>query len=93
MPTWRHSQLHRGFSADRAALASAEPQMAYTGEIRGPVIVVDNIGDPVDSEAYKEAYRGRSGARATSASCGRRGSRRQDTGIRPCSSGSRGSSS
>jgi hypothetical protein len=25
-------------------------------EIRGPVIVVDNIGDPVDSEAYKEAY-------------------------------------
>ena len=30
--------------------------MAYTGEISGPVIVVDNIGDPVDSEAYKEAY-------------------------------------
>ena len=43
-------------SADPAALASAEQQMAYTGEIRGPVIVVDNIGDPVDSEAYKEAY-------------------------------------
>ena len=43
-------------SADPAAVASAEQQMAYTGEIRGPVIVVDNIGDPVDSEAYKEAY-------------------------------------
>ena len=42
--------------ADPAAVASAEHQMAYTGEIRGPVIVVDNIGDPVDSEAYKEAY-------------------------------------
>ena len=42
--------------ADPAAVASAEHQMAYTGEIRGPVIVVDNIGDPVDSEAYKAAY-------------------------------------
>jgi hypothetical protein len=43
-------------SADPAAVAVAEQQMAYTGEIRGPVIVVDNIGDPVDSEAYKEGY-------------------------------------
>ena len=43
-------------TADPAALAVAEEQMAYTGEISGPVIVVDNIGDPVDSEAYKEAY-------------------------------------
>jgi pimeloyl-ACP methyl ester carboxylesterase len=43
-------------SADPAAVATAERKMTYTGEIRGPVIVVDNIGDPVDSEAYKRAY-------------------------------------
>jgi pimeloyl-ACP methyl ester carboxylesterase len=42
--------------ADPQALATAERKLTYTGEIRGPVIVVDNIGDPVDSEAYKAAY-------------------------------------
>jgi pimeloyl-ACP methyl ester carboxylesterase len=42
--------------ADPQAVATAERKMTYTGEIRGPVIVVDNIGDPVDSEAYKDAY-------------------------------------
>ena len=41
-------------SPDPTALASAEQQMAYTGEIRGPVIVVDNIGDLSIPEAYKE---------------------------------------
>jgi hypothetical protein len=43
-------------TADPQAVATAERKMTYTGEIRGPVIVVDNIGDPVDSEAYKSAY-------------------------------------
>jgi pimeloyl-ACP methyl ester carboxylesterase len=43
-------------SADPAALKVAEETMSYTGEIRDPVIVVDNIADPVDAESYKKAY-------------------------------------
>ena len=31
--------------------------MSYTGEISGPVINVDNIGDPVDPPSMKLAYR------------------------------------
>lgn len=43
-------------SADAAAVAAAETLTSYSGTIAGPVIVVDNIGDPVDSDAYKRAY-------------------------------------
>ncbi|MGE4161831.1 MAG: hypothetical protein AB7G23_08890 [Vicinamibacterales bacterium] len=42
--------------ADPAAVAAAEPITTYSGRIAGPVIVVDNIGDPVDADAYKLAY-------------------------------------
>jgi hypothetical protein len=30
--------------------------MSYTGKISGPVMNVDNIGDPVDSPSMKRAY-------------------------------------
>ena len=43
-------------SADAAAVAAAETLTSYSGAIAGPVIVVDNIGDPVDADAYKRAY-------------------------------------
>jgi hypothetical protein len=39
-----------------AAVAAAERITSYTGKVRGPVIVVDNIGDPVDADAFKVAY-------------------------------------
>ncbi len=39
-----------------AAVAAAEQITSYTGKIRGPIVVVDNIGDPVDADAYKRAY-------------------------------------
>jgi hypothetical protein len=42
--------------ADAAAVAAAETLTSYSGAIAGPVIVVDNIGDPVDADAYKRAY-------------------------------------
>ncbi len=35
----------------------AEKLMTYTGEIFGPVMNVDNIGDPVDPSPAKVAYR------------------------------------
>ena len=37
-------------------MAAAESLTSYSGAIAGPVIVVDNIGDPVDADAYKRAY-------------------------------------
>ena len=43
-------------SADVAAVAAAETLTSYSGAIGGPVVVVDNIGDPVDADAYKRAY-------------------------------------
>jgi pimeloyl-ACP methyl ester carboxylesterase len=43
-------------SAEAAAVATAETLTSYSGAIGGPVIVVDNIGDPVDADAYKRAY-------------------------------------
>ena len=43
-------------SAAAAAVAAAETLTSYSGAIAGPVIVVDNIGDPVDADAYKRAY-------------------------------------
>ena len=42
--------------ADPEAVATAERVTAYTGRISGPVIVVDNIGDQVDADAFKLAY-------------------------------------
>jgi pimeloyl-ACP methyl ester carboxylesterase len=42
--------------ADPAAVARAEKIMSYTGKISGPVMNVDNIGDPVDSPPMKRAY-------------------------------------
>ena len=42
--------------ANPEAVAAAEAVTAYTGRIGGPVIVVDNIGDPVDADAFKLAY-------------------------------------
>jgi hypothetical protein len=43
-------------SATSVAVGVAERTTSYTGKIEGPVIVVDNIGDPVDADAYKRAY-------------------------------------
>ena len=42
--------------AEPSAVAAAETLTSYSGSIGGPVIVVDNIGDPVDADAYKRAY-------------------------------------
>jgi pimeloyl-ACP methyl ester carboxylesterase len=42
--------------ADPNVVGAAEDMMSYSGAIGGPVIVVDNIGDPVDADAYKRAY-------------------------------------
>lgn len=39
-----------------AAVAAAEQITSYTGKIRGPIIVVDNIGDPVDPDSFDRAY-------------------------------------
>ncbi len=44
-------------AADPTAVAMAEKLMSYTGEIYGPVMNVDNIGDPVDPSPAKIAYR------------------------------------
>jgi pimeloyl-ACP methyl ester carboxylesterase len=44
-------------AADPDAVAKAEKLMSYTGEINGPVINIDNIGDPVDPPSMKLAYR------------------------------------
>ncbi len=43
-------------SADPAAVAKAEKIMSYTGKISGPIINVDDIGDPVDPPSMKAAY-------------------------------------
>ena len=43
-------------SASAATVATAEKTTSYTGKIRGPVMIVDNIGDPVDPDPYKLAY-------------------------------------
>ena len=42
--------------AEPSAVATAEALTSYSGAITGPVIVVDNIGDPVDADASKRAY-------------------------------------
>ena len=44
-------------AADPEAVAMAEKLMSYTGEISGPVINIDTIGDPVDPPSMKIAYR------------------------------------
>jgi hypothetical protein len=43
-------------SADPEALRIAEGLMTYTGKIKGPVMNVDNIGDPVDPTSCEAAY-------------------------------------
>ncbi len=43
-------------TASPAAVAAAEKSMSYSGKIPGPVMVVDNIGDPFDVEAFDRAY-------------------------------------
>ncbi len=43
-------------SADPAAVGKAEQAMSYTGQTKGPIINVDDIGDPVDSPSMKIAY-------------------------------------
>jgi len=42
--------------ADPAAVAEAERLTTYTGDIRVPVLVVDNIADPFDPDAPDRAY-------------------------------------
>jgi pimeloyl-ACP methyl ester carboxylesterase len=42
--------------AEPSVVTAAESLTSYSGSIGGPVIVVDNIGDPVDADAYKLAY-------------------------------------
>lgn len=44
-------------AADPEAVAKAEVKTTYTGKIRGPIINLDNIGDPVDPPAMKLLYR------------------------------------
>jgi hypothetical protein len=43
-------------AASPAAVAAAERTMSYSGKISGPVLIVDNIGDPFDVEAFDRAY-------------------------------------
>ena len=43
-------------AATAAAVATAEKTTSYTGKVRGPIVVVDNIADPVDADAFKRAY-------------------------------------
>jgi hypothetical protein len=42
--------------ADPEAVATAEKLMTYTGEISGPIMNVDSVTDPVDSQSEKVAY-------------------------------------
>lgn len=42
--------------ADPAAVARAEKWLSYTGEIHGPIMNVDNLGDEIDPAACKYAY-------------------------------------
>ena len=43
-------------TASPAAVAMAEKTMSYSGRISGPVLIVDNIGDPFDVESFDRAY-------------------------------------
>ncbi|MEQ1760932.1 MAG: hypothetical protein ABL986_21720 [Vicinamibacterales bacterium] len=43
-------------TASPAAVAMVERTMSYSGKISGPVLVVDNIGDPFDVESFDRAY-------------------------------------
>lgn len=43
--------------ASPEAVAFAEKLMTYSGELRGPVVNLENIGDQVDPESCKYAYR------------------------------------
>ena len=43
--------------ADPKAVAAAEKLMTYTGDLRVPVVNLENIGDQVDPESCKYAYR------------------------------------
>jgi pimeloyl-ACP methyl ester carboxylesterase len=43
-------------TASPAAVAVAEKTMSYSGKISGPVLIVDNIGDPFDVESFDRAY-------------------------------------
>ena len=45
-------------TASAAAVAMVEKTMGYSGKISVPVLVVDNIGDPFDVEAFDNAYEG-----------------------------------
>jgi hypothetical protein len=42
--------------ASPAAVAAAERSMSYAGKVTAPVMVVDNIGDPFDVDAFDHAY-------------------------------------
>ncbi len=43
-------------TASPTAVAAAEKTMSYSGKISAPVLIVDNIGDPFDVEAFDRAY-------------------------------------
>ena len=43
--------------ADPAAVAKVEKFLSYTGRICGPIVNLENIGDQVDPESCKYAYR------------------------------------
>jgi len=43
-------------TASPTAVAVAEKTMSYSGKISGPVLIVDNIGDPFDVESFDRAY-------------------------------------
>ena len=43
--------------ADPQAVAKAEKLLSYTGQISGPVVNMDNIGDQVDPDSCKYAYK------------------------------------
>ena len=43
-------------AATPAAVAMVEKTMSYSGKISGPVLIVDNIGDPFDVESFDQAY-------------------------------------
>ena len=44
-------------AADPKAVAKAEKFLSYSGKIEGPVVNLENIGDQVDPESCKYAYR------------------------------------
>jgi len=52
----RSLQAAPRIEANPDSVAKAEKMMSYTGLINGPVLNIDTIGDPVDSQSMKTAY-------------------------------------